>query len=40
MDEVGREWAGWRDWGCLGEVNKGVEGELPLGLCWEENDSS
>lgn len=32
--------AGWRVWGGLGEVNKGIEGESFLGLCWEETDQS
>lgn len=36
MNEVGREWAGWRVWGGLGEVNKGVKGEHFLGLLRRE----
>lgn len=32
--------AGWRVWGGLGEVNKGVEGEHFWGLYWEEKDQS
>lgn len=40
MNEVGREWAGWMVWGCLGEVSEGVEGEHSLGLCWEDKNQS
>jgi hypothetical protein len=37
VNKVGRERAGWRVWGYLGEVNKRVEGRIFFGIVLGRN---